>query len=142
MIALLDVNVLVALMDTRHALHERARAWWTAERALGWASCPMTQNGFLRIVTLKAYTNAVSLADAVATLTRATRDPQHTFWPDGVSLLDASVIDHTRLLGSKQITDVYLLALAVKHGGRLVTLDSGISFRAVKGATRGRLVVL
>ncbi len=142
MIALLDVNMLVALMDPRHALNGRAQAWWRAEKDLGWASCPISQNGFLRIVILKSYTNPSPIGDALTTLTRATKDVHHTFWPDDLTLLDTAAIDHSRLLGPKQITDVYLLALAVKHGGRLVTLDSGIAPSAVKGTKRSQLVVV
>jgi uncharacterized protein len=134
MIALLDVNMLVALMDPKHLHHGRARQWWGAHKAAGWASCPITENGFLRIVTLGAYLNRFALPDALAVLRAAIALPGHSFWPEDVSLLDAAVFDHTRLLGPRQITDVYLLALAVRHGGRVVTLDGGITVGAVRGA--------
>jgi uncharacterized protein len=136
------VNMLIALMDPKHVHHTRARAWWQVEKDGGWASCPMTENGFLRIVTLKGYTNPFPLPDALAMLRRAVQHPKHVFWPDDLSLLDPDVVEHTRLLGSRQITDVYLFALAVRHGGRLVTLDAGISASVVRGATPDRLVVV
>jgi uncharacterized protein len=150
MIALLDVNMLVALMDPKHIHHGKARSWWATQRAglktgdktVGWASCAITQNGFLRIVTLAAYPNRFQLADALAILRQATALPGHVFWPEDVSLLDAAVFDHSRLLGPRQITDIYLLATAVRHGGRLVTLDTGITTLAVRGAKAQHLVTV
>jgi uncharacterized protein len=142
MIALLDVNMLIALMDPKHVHHGRARLWWATEKDAGWASCPITQNGFLRVVTLGAYPNRFPLPDAMVMLRRATALPSHTFWPDDLSILDDAAIDHTRLLGPRQITDIYLLALAVRRGGRLVTLDAGISVGAVRGAEPQHLVTV
>jgi uncharacterized protein len=146
MIALLDVNMLIALMDPKHLHHTRARGWWATEKAraatVGWASCAITENGFLRIVTMAAYPNRFQLADAMAILRQATSLPGHVYWPEDVSLLDAAVFDHSRLLGPRQITDIYLLALAVRHGGRLVTLDTGISTSAVRGAKADHLVTV
>ncbi len=142
MIALLDVNVLIALMDPKHVHHSRARAWWAAEKDGGWASCPITQNGFLRIVTLAAYPNRLPLPDALLMLRRATALASHVFWPDDLSVLDDAAIDHARLLSPRQITDVYLLGLAVRHGGRLVTLDTGIPRAAARGAEPQQLVTI
>jgi uncharacterized protein len=142
MIALLDVNMLVALMDPMHLHHGRARQWWSAHKAAGWASCPITENGFLRIVTLGAYPNRFTLPDALAVLRAAIALPGHVFWPDDVSLLDATVFDHSRLLGPRQITDIHLLALALKRGGRLVTLDAGVTLAAVRGAEPHHLLTV
>ncbi len=138
--ALFDVNILLALLDQDHLRHDHARSWWASERRHGWASCPLTQNGFLRIVTQKSYLRPKGMADALAILTLATSRAEHVFWPDDVSVLNSTHVDHGRLLGPRQITDVYLLALAVQHGGRLVTLDRGISLAAVRGATAENLV--
>jgi toxin-antitoxin system PIN domain toxin len=132
--ALLDVNMLLALFDRRHVHHTRARTWWRANQAQGWASCPLTENGFLRISSQKSYSSPIRLADALALLRQWAVPPQHAFWPDDLSLLDPECIDHRHLLGHRQITDAYLLALAVKHGGRLVTLDRGVSLQAAPGA--------
>jgi uncharacterized protein len=140
--ALFDVNMLLALADGRHPHHGRARQWRLANTALGWASCPLTQNSFVRIASQKSYPAAIPLPDALALLHRTTTRPDHTFWPDDLTLLDQTIIDHRYLLGHRQITDVYLLALAVRHGGRLVTLDSGIAPAAAIGATADNLVVV
>jgi toxin-antitoxin system PIN domain toxin len=140
--ALLDVNILLALFDSGHVFHGRARDWWRANRDLGWASCPLTENGYLRIVSQKNYQRPVRLPDALAQFRNWAVPPLHEFWPDDLSLLDAARIDYAHVLGPKQITDIYLLALAVKHGGRLVTLDRGISFAVAKGATSEQLVTI
>ena len=140
--ALFDVSVLLAAFDPGHIHHERAIRWWVRNGALGWATCPLTENGFLRIISQSGYQRPVSLPDAVRTLRRQIAEGGHEFWPDDLSLLDAARIDYAHLLGPKQITDVYLLALAVKHGGRLVTLDRGISFAVAKGATSDQLVTM
>jgi uncharacterized protein len=140
--ALFDISMLLALLDQDHLRHEHARAWYARERHHGWASCPLSQNGFLRIMSQRSYTGSRSIGDALMILRSATVRAEHEFWPDDVSILDAGLIDYERLLSPKKITDVYLLALAVKHGGRLVTLDTGISVQAVRGATAGQLVVV
>jgi uncharacterized protein len=140
--ALLDVNMLLALFDPAHVFHSKARAWWVANQAEGWASCGITENGFLRIVSHKSYANTVPLADALALIKRWAVAPRHAFWTDDVSILDTACFDHTRLLSPKQITDVALLALAARHGGRLVTLDRGISLQTVREATPEHLVVV
>lgn len=143
--SLLDINVLLALSDARHPHHGRARAWRLTEVERGWdgwASCPLTQNGFLRIVAQKSYSHPMHLPDAMALLSRLTARSDHAFWPDAVSILDPAVVDYSRLLSHRQITDIYLLALAVKHGGRLVTLDRGIAVAAVRGAEAGQLTVI
>lgn len=140
--ALLDINILLALFDSGHLFHGRALQWWSANKNEGWASCPLTENGYLRIISQASYPRAVRLADAALHLRTWAVPPLHEFWPDDVSILDSGIIEYTRLLSPKKITDVYLLALAVKHGGRLVTLDTGISVQAVKGARAENLVVV
>ena len=140
--ALFDVNMLVALSDPEHIHHSRAFEWWSDHQDEGWASCPLTQNGFVRVISGSSYGRARSFADAMAQLGGQVALPSHAFWPDDVSLADAAVFDHRRLLGPNQITDVYLLALAVKNGGRLVTLDQGITLRAVHRAEPRHLVML
>ncbi len=140
--ALFDISVLLALLDQDHLRHEHARTWYASERAYGWASCPLSQNGFIRIMSQRSYSSSRSIGDALTILRAATTRAEHQFWPDDVSILDAGMMDYTRLLGPKQITDVYLLALAVKYGGRLVTLDTGISVQAVRGANAAHLVIV
>ena len=111
-------------------------------RAHGWSSSPLTQNGFLRIVSQPSYSFPTSIADAFENLRRNTQTDEHAFWPDDVSLLDERVISREHVLGPKQLTDVYLLALAVKHGGRLVTFDRGVPVAAILKAEPRHLVVI
>jgi len=140
--ALLDVNVLVALLDAGHLHHASATAWMADNARSGWASCPLTQNGCLRILSLGSYPNAQPTAQVAQRLALAMANVRHVFWPDSVSLLDAGVLRWDRVLTSRQVTDAYLLALAVAHGGRLVTFDGGISVDAVPTASRKHLVTL
>lgn len=140
--ALFDVNVLVALLDGGHLHHATATAWLSANAASGWASCPLTQNGCLRILSMNSYPNAQPTAVVAERLARATAGELHVFWPDSVSLLAPDVLRWDRVLTSRQVTDTYLLALAAAHGGRLVTFDRGISIEAVPSALAKHLVTL
>jgi toxin-antitoxin system PIN domain toxin len=140
--ALLDVNVLLALLDADHVDHAQARSWLAAGIAHGWASCAITQNGFVRIVSQPRYPSPVPVAAAVERLGRATRTEHHEFWKCDLSLPDATVFDPSRLHGPRQVTDAYLLALAVAHDGRLVTFDRTVPVDAVAGARPRHLVVL
>ena len=140
--ALLDINVLIALLDADHSLHDAATEWFADHAAAGWASCPLTQNGCLRIMSNPSYPNAPALQMLVGRLREATADPVHEFWPDDISVLDQRVFDATRIHGPRQITDLYLLALAVRHGGRFATFDASIAHQAVRGATPQHLIKL
>ena len=140
--ALLDVNVLIALLDADHVHHGRARQWLVAHAEQGWASCPITQNGCIRIMSQAAYPNALSTAVVIQRLAGAARHPRHQFWPDDVSLLDAGCADGARIHGPRQVTDLYLLALAVRRKGRLATFDGNIDRAAIAGATRKHLSVI
>jgi len=141
--ALLDVNVLIALLDQDHVHHARARDWLEkhAERA-GWASCPLTQNGCARIMSQPSYPNPLATSEVMERLALAARHPSHEFWPADVTLLDDAVADRSRIHGPRQVTDLYLLALAVKHGGCLATLDGTMTVSAVRGAAQRHLVVI
>lgn len=140
--ALLDVNVLIALLDAEHVAHSRALAWFTEFAKGGWASSPITQNGCIRIMSSPGYPNPLPVRSVVERLGAATKSPQHEFWADGVSLLDARIADPTRIHGPRQLTDVYLLALAVSRGGQFVTFDSAIPREAAKGAERRHILML
>ncbi len=140
--ALLDVNVLLALLDADHVDHDRASAWLDDEIDGGWASCPITQNGFVRIVSQPRYPSPVTSREAVERLSQACDTHHHKFWPCDVSLLDARVVDRERVHGPRQITDAYLLALATAHEGRFVTFDQSLALSAVLGATDENLTVL
>jgi uncharacterized protein len=140
--ALLDVNVLVALLDADHSLHPRATQWLENYARDGWASCPITENGCVRIMSHPGYPNALPVRAVMERLAEAGASSFHEFWADDVSLLDAEVADSARIHGPRQITDVYLLALAVRHGGRFVTLDASVALDAVVGAEKSHVVVL
>ena len=103
--ALLDVNVLVALLDEDHTHHATAFDWLDDNIAAGWASCPLTQNGCVRILSQPRYPGASSVADAVIRLRAAVSTPHHRFVADNVSLLDGAVLDHRRLTGPRRLTD-------------------------------------
>lgn len=140
--ALLDINVLIALLDGAHVHHARARQWLEANIAQGWASCPISQNGCLRILSQPGYPQPVPLTEIADRLRRATSTPHHAFWPDDISVLDAGLVDTRRIHGPKQLTDIYLLALAVKHGGRFVSFDARIALSAVPTADERHLLLL
>lgn len=141
--ALFDVNLLIALLDPDHVFHERAHDWWEANRSAGWASCPLTENGVVRIMSNPNYSRQLRLTpeDLVSRVAGFAAQTAHEFWPDDVSLRDDSVFDRTRLHSSRLLTDSYLLALAVRHGGRLVTFDEDIPLCAVRAAEARHLVV-
>lgn len=140
--ALLDINVLIALLDRAHVHHRPARAWLEANIGTGWASCPITQNGCVRILSQPAYPQPVAPAVAITRLRAAAATTHHAFWDDDISVLDASLIDAERVHGPRQLTDLYLLALAVRYRGRFVSFDTGIALAAVRGAGPEHLVVL
>lgn len=131
---LLDVNVLLALLDPLHAHHDRAHAWFAAVGVRGWASCPITQNGALRIMANPRYPNPVgTVGEAAEVLAGLCAHPAHRFWPDAPSLLDSPRVLRTRLLSSAQVTDSYLLALAVQQCGHLASFDRRLVTDAVQG---------
>lgn len=140
--ALLDVNLLLALLDSDHLDHGRAHDWLEEEIDAGWASCPITENGFVRIVSQPRYPSPVAPAEAIRLLAQASGGGHHEFWPCDVSVLDAQVVDGSRLHGPRQVTDAYLLALAVANEGRLITFDRSVAPAAVHGATDEHLTVL
>lgn len=141
--ALLDINIWIALFDMDHAFAERANDWIAQERP-DIASCPLIENGVARIMSSAGYSKAVrqSVADITSLLRQACAHTDHQFWPDDLTLRDSQVFDVTRLHGSRQITDAYLLALAMAHGGRFVTFDGAIPLSAVHGAAKKHLLVL
>lgn len=137
MIHLLDVNVLIALLDAEHIAHDDAHEWFQAVGKNGWATCPIVENGFLRVVGATRYGPAsVPMARLISNLGEFTRAAGHEFWAEDFSLLDHPAIHREKLTSAAQLTDTYLLALAVNNGGRLATLDRRLSPRAVEGGER------
>ena len=139
--ALLDVNVLIALLDTDHMYHDAAHAWLGRELCHGWASCPITQIGCIRIMSQSGYPGAVPAQDVAARLGEAVADPAHTFWSDDIAPV-IGMLRWNRILGHRQVTDAYLLALAVRNEGRFVTFDRRIDPSAAYGADSHNLVML
>jgi toxin-antitoxin system PIN domain toxin len=132
MTALLDVNVLMALIDGDHAHHAAATSFLQNLGPAGWATCPLTENGLLRILGKATALGGIGSPEVVRTHFRAWCDYRgHQFWPDDVSLIDARVF--RSLSDSKHLTNLYLLGLAVKHGGRLATFDQHIPASLIPG---------
>ncbi len=131
---LLDVNVLIALIDPVHVGHDAAHAWFEREGHSSWATCPMTENGVIRIVGHPKYPNTPgSPAKVAAIVLRLKALSGHVFWPDDISLVGADHIEPARILTPGQVTDSYLLALAAAHQGSLATFDRRLSTKAVRG---------
>jgi uncharacterized protein len=127
------VNVLIALIDPAHVQHDNAHAWFAEVGSEVWATCPITENGVMRIVGHPRYPSSPGTPAAVAEIMAGFLAlPGHEFWSDSLSLLDGGWVDRERLLDSAQVTDTYLVALAVAHGGKLATFDRQIVTDAVK----------
>lgn len=141
-ISLLDVKVLIALCDGRHEHHLIAAQWFVANAAAGWASCPLTQNGAIRIMSAPAYPGTRPVSQVLAQVQAMCAGAHHRFWPDAVSLVAPGTLNPAHLLGHRQLTDAYLLALAVQNRGQFVTLDGGVPIKAVSGAQAGDVVRL
>ena len=142
--ALLDINFLIALLDEDHVFHDRAHDWWASNAQEGWASCPLTENGVVRIMCNPAYSARLRVApgDVIGRMEAFARGADHEFWPDEISLRDASVFAADRIHGARQLTDIYLLGLTTRHGGRLVTFDRGVPINSVRAASSANLVAL
>ena len=140
---LLDINVWVALFDDAHIASVQANALIDTP-GIRIATCPLVENAVIRVMNLPSYgrRGALGLQRVRAQLVHACQTLDHEFWPDHVSLRDDSAIDINRVHGHNQITDLYLLALAVKHGGTLATFDQSIPLDAVRGAGAEHLCVL
>ena len=138
--ALLDVNVLIALFIEHHIHHDAAHDWFADHGDQRWATCPLTENAFMRVLSDPSQrTSRLPPSTLADYLGRFCLDERHDFWPDAVSMYDASLFDLSSLHGHRQLTDVYLLGLAVRRGGRLVTFDQSIPISVVRGATRASL---
>jgi len=130
---LLDVNVLIALIDHDHTAHDAAHGWFERVGRSSWATCPLTENGVLRIVGHPRYPNSPGAPAIVADILKVLRTMEgHVFWPDDISLVGNEGVDYGNILTSGQVTDTYLLALAKSKGGLLATLDRRLSTEAVR----------
>lgn len=134
--------MLIALIDPRHIAHDLASRWFDSARQNGWATCPITENGLVRIISQPRYPNALSSpAEAVSLLAELRQLPNHQFWPDSLTLTDSSRIEAARLHTPAQITDSYLLALAAERGGQLATLDRRMTSEAVTKGGNALLLI-
>ena len=140
---LLDVNVWVALLDEAHVFHAQALAF-VQRRKLKIATCALVENAVIRVLNMPAYSKLGPVGfEAVARkLADICTELDHEFWPDDVSLRTPGLVQWPRVLGHQQISDIYLLALAVAHGGCLVTLDHGVALSTVAAATPKHLLLL
>jgi toxin-antitoxin system PIN domain toxin len=133
-IELPDINILLALVDPMHAHHETASQWFADASGRGWATCPLTENGFIRILSSPAYPGVrLSPADTIALLETTVQNhaATHHFWPDSISLCDRTLFRPERIIGHRQITDVYLLGLCQRNDGTFVTLDTAVTDAAI-----------
>lgn len=141
--ALLDINVLVALFDPDHVHHELAHDWFADNRTRGWATCPITENGFVRVLSNPAYGGSITrVIELVERLRRFCATGHHTFWSDDVSIHNAAIFHPGLIAGHRQLTDIYLLGLAWHHEGTLATFDRRISEKAIAGQARSALEVI
>ena len=143
-VCLLDANVLIALTWPAHEAHESVQRWFAKSSKNGWATCSFTQAAFVRIVSNPAFSpDAVTPDEAMTLLDANLQHPAHEFWKNGVPFVDAVKTFRTGLVGHRQVTDAYLLGLAIHNKGRLVTLDRGVlSLLAPAGAASTQIELL
>jgi len=126
--ALLDVNVLIALLWPAHESHQHAQSWFGRNASAGWATCPFTQAAFVRIVCNPAFSrDAVTPMEAVNLLAANVRHKAHQFWADEIDFVTAVWPLAARLNGHQQVTDAYLLGLAKHKKGKLATMDRTVT---------------
>ena len=141
---LLDVNVLISLFDSAHVNHNQAHMWFQKNSDQVWATCPVTENGFVRILSNPSYpTVDENPSGLVSSLNKLKRNYKNAeFWEDTISISNKDIFEYNFLLSHKQVTDAYLLGLAIKNNAKLVTFDRGINFSAVKKASKDSLEYL
>ena len=140
--SLLDINVLLASVDQDHVAYRKVHSWLRESGNKPWATCALTQSGFVRIISTPSFhPNPVSVAEALQLLADITRRPGHRFWPMDITLAEAVQPLQDRLFGHRQVSDAYLLGLAIRNKGHLVTLDRGIPALAGHGFA-GHVTVL
>ncbi|HEX4227222.1 MAG TPA: TA system VapC family ribonuclease toxin [Bryobacteraceae bacterium] len=138
MAALLDVNALIALVDSDHIGHQAIRKWFTANHKSGWATCPLTENGMVQVLSQETYPSGKRTpAEVIQVLNalKAAFQDSYQFWPDDISLADSAIFDSTLVAGARQVTDVYLVGLAAKQKGTFVSFDRSLAWQAVRGAS-------
>ena len=140
-VRLLDVNVLIALAWPNHVHHEPAQRWFASSAKKAWATCPLTQLGFVRVSSNpRIVATAVSPREAARVMAAVTAQPGHEFWPDALELTAAAEFSTVTLVGHRQVTDAYLVALARHHGGRLATFDRDVADLVTDPRERAQLI--
>jgi toxin-antitoxin system PIN domain toxin len=140
---LFDVNVLIATGDPGHVFHDSIHQWLARHKGANWATCPLTENGFIRVLSQPGYRSGpISPAEAMRLLTdmKAGTALRHVFWADSVSLTEGGLFRRNLIAGARQVTDIYLAGLALRNQGRLVTYDQGVAWQAVSGAAADLIV--
>ena len=139
--SLLDVNCLIALFDEPHGSHLIVKDWFLRAESNGWLTCPITENGCIRILSSQGYARPKPAISVIHALREAFKHPNHYFIADDFSLTESGWLEPS-LLTSSQVTDIYLLKLAIKNNARLVTLNQRIKYSAVEGTKPDDLLVL
>jgi uncharacterized protein len=140
--ALLDVNALIALVDSDHIAHDAMQKWFIKHHRGGWATCPLTENGMVRVLSQPAYPSGKRTPAEVIQVLKALKasfENSYQFWADDISIVDNSLFKSGLIAGTRQVTDVYLLGLAAQQGGTLVSFDRSLAWQAVEGGS-ARLV--
>jgi hypothetical protein len=140
MAALLDVNALIGLMDSDHVDHRAMQKWFTKHHRSGWATCPLTENGIVRVLSQAAYPSGQRTPAEVIQILNALKtafEKSYEFWPDDISIADDSLFESALMAGPRQITDVYLLGLAARYDGILISFDRSITWQAVRNGMAG-----
>lgn len=138
MAALLDVNALIALVDDYHVSHAAMRAWFAAHHLAGWATCPLTENGMVRVLSQPAYPSGQRTPSEVIQVLTALKkafQKSNQFWPDDLSITDESNFHTALIAGTRQVTDVYLLGLAAWHKSVMVSFDRSLAWQAIRGGS-------
>jgi uncharacterized protein len=138
MAALLDVNALIALVDWDHVGHEAMQSWFLRHQSSGWATCPLTENGMVRVLSQATYASGQRTPGEAIGILRALRiafEKSHQFWPDDVSISDESVFHDALIAGARLVTNVYLLGLAARHRAKLISFDRALAWEAVRGGS-------
>lgn len=139
---LLDVNVLIALVDPAHIQHDQAHDWFARVGHKGFATCPLTENGLIRIIGHPKYPNSPGPPSVVLQSLVTIRGlPGHKFWPDDLSVADGEFFASELLSSHSRVTDSYLLALAHAKGGRLATMDQKLATEVVPGGKKALALV-
>ena len=135
--ALFDVNALIALVDPHHTSHSTMHRWFAGHAGHGWSTCPLVENGLVRVLSQPSYRGGQRTPATVITLLRAlTASPHYQFWRDDVSLSDATLFNPDYIIGARQVTDAYLLGLAARHGGQVVSFDRSMPWQAIRSGSR------